>query len=326
MQAITNRRYGSPDVLRLEEVPTPTPGPGQVLVRVTATVVTPPDMAARSGSTWAERLAFGLLRPRATVLGSICAGVVEAIGDGVTRWAEGDRVVGGSRRFGAHAEFVVLPADGAVVAIPSAVTAEDAVSIAEAGLTALPFLRDHARLRAGQSLLVNGASGSVGSAAVQLGKVLGAEVTGVCSSANLELVDALGADRVIDYTREDFTAATDAYDVVFDAVGASSFRRCRQALKPGGVYLTTVPSLAILAQTLVTRAARRRAAIAFTGLRPAREQAADLVQLLDLAAVGHLRAVIDRRYPLAAVPDAHRYVETGRKKGSVIVTPETAPS
>jgi NADPH:quinone reductase-like Zn-dependent oxidoreductase len=212
-----------------------------------------------------------------------------------------------------------------VVARPAGITPGDAVAIVEGGLTALPFLRDHARVRPGQHVLVNGASGCVGTAAVQLAKHRGATVTGVCSAGNAALVASLGADEVIDYRATDFTRARDAYDVVFDAVGLSSYRRCWAALKPGGVYLTTVPTLAAAARTVLpARPGRRRAVLALTGLRKAADKATDMAYLLGLAESGALRPVIDRTYRLAETPEAHRYVDTGRKRGVAVITPDDA--
>ncbi|MDA0566462.1 NAD(P)-dependent alcohol dehydrogenase [Streptomonospora sp. S1-112] len=323
MRAVVCRRYGPPDVLDVARVPVPRAGDTDVLVRVEATTVDRADSAARMGSPVLARLAFGLRRPRNPVLGSAAAGVVAACGEGVGDLRVGDRVVGVTgTSFGAHAEYVVLARAG-VTALPPAVSAESAVAIADGGLTALPFLRDHARLRAGQRVLVNGASGSVGSAAVQLAKHLGASVTGVCGPTNTEVVAGLGADEVIDRTAADFTriAPRGGFDLVFDAVGTSSFTRCRPLLKPGGAYLTPVPGAAVLLQTVWTaRLGRHRAAVAFTGLRPVEARAADLDHLLGLTATGALKAVIDSRYPLAQAAQAHRRVDTGHKTGVVVLT------
>jgi NADPH:quinone reductase-like Zn-dependent oxidoreductase len=208
-----------------------------------------------------------------------------------------------------------------VAAKPATATYEEAVAVAEGTLTALPFLRDKAHLRRGQTILVNGASGSVGTSAVQLAKHFGAKVTGVCSAANLELVKSLGADEVIDYTKDDFTQTGQTYDVIFDAVGKSSFSRCKGALNDGGIYLSTASTLGIVLQTLWTsKFGNTRAIVAFTGLRPAREKAKDLQFLKGLVESGAMQAVIDRRYPLEQTAEAHRYVDTGHKKGSVVVT------
>jgi NADPH:quinone reductase-like Zn-dependent oxidoreductase len=321
MRAVTFRRYGPPDVLRVERVPVPTPRAGWVLVRVEAVTVGAADCAMRAADPFVARFASGLRRPRQVVLGSELAGEVVAVGAGVTRPRVGDRVAGAAGiEMGGYAELACLPADGVAI-VPDGITAADAVAITEGGLTALPFLRDHAKLRPGQRVLVNGASGGVGSSAVQLAKALGATVTGVCSGANVDLVRSLGADEVIDYERQDFTAARGSWDVVFDTVGKSSFRRARGALAPGGIYLTTVPTAAIMTQLVTTRWRSRRAGIAFTGLRQPRDKAKDVAHLLELAATGVIRAVIERRYPLEEAAEAHRYVDTGHKRGAVILTP-----
>ncbi|TFV98693.1 NAD(P)-dependent alcohol dehydrogenase [Leifsonia flava] len=354
-------RYGGPDVVDVTDAPTPVAAPGEVVIRVRAATVGAADAAARAGSPAFARLYFGLRHPRIPVLGSDVAGEIVSVGDaggsaggtgggsgggsaagagvasgaGDARFRVGDRVFGvtGST-MGGHATHVVLPTDAALALQPSGVT--DAESAALVDATALAFLRDAGRLRSGQRLLVIGASGSVGSMAVQLGVHFGAHVTGVCSGPNVELVRSLGAERVVDYTREDWWAASvgddprpDArYDVIFDAVGASSYRRARPMLADGGAYLRTVPTLAILLQmawtSLTSRLhlGRTRAAIAFTGLRPTSAHARDLAVTVGLVESGALRAVIDSTYPLERIADAHRRVDTHRKRGAVIVTME----
>lgn len=220
-------------------------------------------------------------------------------------------------RFGAHAEYKAVSAEGLLAPLPNGLSYDQAVAIADGALTALPFLRDVAGLRSGQKILVNGASGSVGSAAVQLAKHFEADVTAVCSTTNVELVASLGADTIIDYISEDFTTHRDAYHVIFDAVGKSSFARCKPALQKAGIYLTTVPSLRIMLQMLTSKIGSKSAKIAFTGLTQTTE---NLILLNDLAEAGVLRPVIDRHYPLERIAEAHTYVETGHKKGSVIIT------
>ena len=325
MRAIVYRRFGSPDVLSLEEMPRPEPGKNDVLIRVEATTVGPPDCAARAADPAFARLAYGLIKPKYPVLGGIAAGEIEAVGTNVTGFSRGDQVVGETgMTMGAHAEYVRVPHQG-VVAKPDAVAHDEAVAVVDGGLTALPFLRDHAGLRGGQTILVNGASGGVGTAAVQLAKHFGAVVTGVCSTATVELVRSLGADEVVDYTKDDFTRRRAAYDVIFDAVGKSSFSRCRDALKSGGVYLTTVPTVASGVQTLWTsKFGSKKAVLGLTGLRPAGAKATDMSWLLGLAAAGELTPVIDRRFPLEQTAEVHRYVDTGRKKGAVVITPNAA--
>lgn len=321
MKAIVYQKYGSPDVVRVEEVPEPTPKDNEVLIRVRATTVSTAEMAGRKGDPFIARLFTGLRRPK-KIPGSELAGDVESTGKEVQRFTEGDQIVAATGAdLGAHAEYVCVAEDGALARKPADATYEEAVAVCEAGLTALPFLRDKGRIQSGQSVLINGASGAVGTGAVQLAKHFGAEVTGVCSTKHLDLVRSLGADEVIDYTTLDFTGTGKTYDIIFDAVGKSSFSRCRRSLKKHGVYLTTVPSLAIFPQMLWTsKIGSRRAAIALTGLRPPREKVKDLVLFGELMGTGDIRPVIDRSYRLEQTAEAHRYVETGHKQGSVVIT------
>ena len=326
MKAITHRMFGSPDVLNLEEVPKPAPEEHEILVRNHATTITSAETAGRQGKGFA-RLYFGPRTPRFQVLGSTVAGEVVATGSAAERFAVGDLVVGVSPRFGALAEFVRVPEYGAVARITDNVGFQEAVAVADGALTALPFLRDHANLQPGQHILINGAAGAVGTAAVQLAKHLGANVTAVSSGRNHDLTKSLGADNVIDYTREDFTRSGSTYDVIFDAIGKSSYAKCKRSLTPTGRYLTTVPSLGILARTFVSSPSKRRSgAIALTGLRPAAKVAEDLQYITALAASGEYRPVIDRSYPLEETADAHRYVETERKRGSVVITIGQSPT
>jgi NADPH:quinone reductase-like Zn-dependent oxidoreductase len=285
---------------------------------VRASTVGPADCAFRKGDPLLVRFFVGLLRPK-TLPGSDFAGEVVSVGRDVSLFAVGDRVFGSiAPESGAHAEYMCVPEDGVIANMPDGLDYEQAAAFLDGGLTALPFLRDHASLGPGQEILINGASGSVGGAAVQLAKYFGAVVTGVCSAENVERVKSLGADHVIDYTRVDFTKADERYGVVFDAVGTSSFSRCKDALKSDGIYLTTVPSLGIMFQSLKTRlVGKKRAKIAFTGLSTNRERLAFLEARL---AAGDLRPVIDRRYSIEEIAEAHRYVDTQRKKGSVVLT------
>ena len=320
MLAAVSRRYGPPDVVTITDVPRPEPGDDEILVRVRAATVGVVDGLARRGSPWYARAHFGPLRPRFPVLGCDFAGQVETAGSAVTRFGVGDAVFGTiAPRFGAHAEFVCLPEHGAVAPKPVNVTYAEAAALADA--TALCFLRDQAGLRAGQAVLVNGASGAVGSAAVQLARHFGATVTGVCSGPHLRLVRKLGAESVIDYTRTDFTRAGRRYDVIFDVAGTSSFGRCRPVLSRGGVYLTTAPSPAIFVQMPWTaRFGSRRAVVAFTGLRAAADKRRDLLVIRELAEASALTPVVGACYPLTRIGDAYRHVDAGHKKGSVVVT------
>jgi NADPH:quinone reductase-like Zn-dependent oxidoreductase len=320
MKAAVCRRYGRPEVVTVSEVPAPRPRDGEILVRVRAATVGVVDGLARRGAPFYARVHFGPLRPRFPVLGSDFAGVVESVGRTVTRFCAGDSVFGTvTPRFGAHAEYVCLPEDGAVAPMPGSVGFAEAAALADA--TALCFLRDKAGLRTGQTILIAGASGAVGAAAVQLAVSFGALVTGVCSGPHAGLVRKLGAESVIDYTRTDFTRAGRSYDVIFDVAGKSSFLRCRRVLRPGGVYLTTAPSPAIMVQMPWTaRFGSRRAVVAFTGLRSAALKRQDLLVLKELAEKSSLTAVIGARYPLERIAEAHARVDAGHKKGNIVVT------
>jgi len=225
--------------------------------------------------------------------------------------------------YGTYAEYKCIPEDGALATIPVNLKYEEAAAIPNGALTALPFLRDKGNIQRGQKVLINGASGTVGAAAVQISKYYEAEVTGVCSTTNLGLVRSLGADKVIDYTQEDFTKDGQTYAVIFDAVGKSSFSCCKDSLQPGGIYLTTVPSLSTLLQMFWTSLwGNKKVRFAATGLRSANKKAKDLVFMKKLIEAGEFHPVIDRRYPLEKIAEAHRYVETGRKKGDVVITIE----
>ncbi len=320
MKVSVFKEYGPPDVLQLEDVDKPTPRDDEVLIKIFATVVTTLDCDTRKGGQFFSRF----IKPKDTVLGFELAGEIDAVGKDVTRFKKGDQVYGATTTsLGGHAEYICLSEDGPVVSKPANMTYEEAAAIVEGGLTALPFLRDKANIQSEQQVLIIGASGSIGTAAVQLAKYFGAEVTGVCSTTKVELVKSLGADKVIDYTREDFTKSGQTYDIIFDTVGKSSFSRCKGSLKQGGVYLTAAASLAIIPQMLWTSImGSKKARIAFTGLRSASDKTKDLVFLNELFEAGKIKAVIDRSYPLEQIAEAHRYVETGHKKGNVVITME----
>ncbi len=319
MNAAVCASYGPPDVIAVSRVSVPKPADNQILVRVRATNVGPADCAFRSGTPTFARLYSGLRTPKLSILGDAAAGDVVATGAGVDRFKHGDRILGlNPKTLGGHGEFVCFDADGLVESLPHTISYDAAVSILEAA-TALVFLRDVARVATGDHVLVNGASGSVGGYAIQLARHFGATVTGVCSTPNLDHVTALGAHSVIDYTRNDFTNLGERYDVIFDSVGTSSFRRCRPALAPQGRYLTTVPSLQALGWMLATAVTRgRKARFAATGLM---QTGANIAYLVELAESGAITPIIDRTYPLSDIADAYRYVETGRKTGTVVVNP-----
>jgi NADPH:quinone reductase-like Zn-dependent oxidoreductase len=312
MKAVVNDRYGPPEVQRLEEVERPVPAEDQVLVRVHATTVTRTDCGLRAAKPWFVRFFTGLTRPKRRILGMEFAGEVEAVGSAVTRFAPGDRVFG-VKGAGAHAEFVAVRESGALAHMPEGMTFEEAAAVCDGACIALSCLRGE-RLAEGVSILVNGASGAVGTATVQLARHFGADVTAVANTKNLELARSLGADRVIDYTREDFTQRGETYDIVFDAVGKHSYRRARGSLKPGGVFIAT-DGLRNVLYTLPSRIGGKRLKF---GIAKYRQE--DVLFLKRLVEAGEFRAVIDRRYPLEDVVEATRYVETGTKTGNVVLS------
>lgn len=325
MKAIVYREYGSPDVLKLEEVEKPTPKDNELLIKIHATTVTATEATFRRGEPLIARLFTGLTKPKNTRLGEELAGEIEAVGKDVTRFKIGDPVFGtAGPEFGANAEYICLPEDGVLTIKPANMDYEEAASSVDGVLTALPFLRDTGNIQSGQKVLINGASGSVGAAAVQLAQVFGAEVTGVCSTSNVELVKSLGADKVIDYTQEDFTQSQETYDLIFDTVGKTSFARCKKTLKPNGIFLeAAINGLGLLPQVLWTSMfGSKKVKIAATGLRPEDDRRKDLVFLKELIEAGKIKPVIDRCYPLEHIAEAHRYVDQGHKKGNVVITLE----
>jgi NADPH:quinone reductase-like Zn-dependent oxidoreductase len=318
MRAALQTRYGPPGVVRIAEVDRPTPGAHDLLVRVRATSVNRTDCGFRAGHPFFARVVTGLRRPRRPTLGNEFAGEVESTGSAVTSFRPGDRVFGYSGdAFGAHAECLVIPEDGPVATMPANATFEQAAVATEGAHYALSFIRA-AQIRGGQDVLVNGATGGIGSAAVQILKSLGARVTAVCGTAHLAMVRDLGADRVIDYMTEDFTQDAQQYDVVLDTVGKSSFGRCKRILRPRGIYLSSElgprfenPVLGLL--TPLFRGRRVMFPI------PKHDQA--MVRYLgELMESGQFTPVIDRRYPLDEIVEAYRYVETGEKIGNVVIT------
>lgn len=317
MKAIVYTRYGSPDVLQLKDVPMPVPKDNEVRVKIYAANVTPTDSANRSANPFIIRFINGFFAPKNQILGNMLAGEVEAVGKDVTRFKIGDRIFGSAdTSFGTHAEYMCLPETGILTAMPKNMSYEEAVSVPEA-LTPLYFLRELAHLQPGQKVLINGASGALGTYGVQLAKHFGAEVTGVCSGVNVELVKSLGADHVIDYTQTDFTKNGQTYDVIFDAVGKSTFARCKGSLTAKGLFLFTVPTLRIAIDMLWTsKFGSKKAVLGLAGLNQKQE---NLQFLKELVEAGKLKSVIDRCYPLEQTADAHRYVDTGRKKGNVVI-------
>jgi NADPH:quinone reductase-like Zn-dependent oxidoreductase len=316
VRAVVHDRYGPPDVLRIEEVERPVPADDEVLVKIHATTVTRTDTGLRSAELFVSRVVTGLLRPRNRILGMEFAGEVEAVGSAVRELKAGDQVFGG-RGSGAWAEYICLREGDPLAVKPASMTFEEAAAVFDGASLALPCL-EMANLREGRSILIYGASGSVGTAAVQLARHIGADVTAVCNTNNVELVRALGADEVIDYTAEDFTKNGKRYDVIFDAVGMHSFRRSRRSMKPGGTFIDTdlgfmwhVPLMLLATKWVGNRKVK---------MGIARYTKEDLLFLKGLIEAGEYRAVIDRTYPLEDVVEASRYVETGQKTGNVVLS------
>ncbi len=321
MKAIVCTKYGAPEVLQLQEVEKPVPKDNEVLIKVHAATATTAGLSGRKGEPFFVRFFMGLTKPKKNILGQELAGEIEAVGKDVKLFKEGDQVFGmAGIALGAHAEFRCLPEDAALIIKPTNMTYAESVAVVEGGLTALNFLRNKADIQSGQKVLIYGASGSVGTASIQVAKCFGAEVTGVCGTANLELVKSLGADKVIDYTKEDFTKNGQTYDIIFDTVGKRSFSLCKGSLTQKGVYLDAAGLATIFPMLWTSMFGSKKAILTATGLRPASEMTKDLIFLKELIEAGKIQSVIDRRYPLEQTAEAHRYVETGRKKGNVVIT------
>jgi NADPH:quinone reductase-like Zn-dependent oxidoreductase len=320
MKAIVCTRYGPPDVLELRDVPKPTPRDNEVLIKIYATTVTSSDVRIRSFTypPWFRfigRLMFGITGPRKIIPGDEFAGEIESVGKAVKLFKEGDQVFGMNTSFGlggGNAEYKCVPEDSCLGIKPSNATYEEVAAVPFGGMTALGFLKK-ADIQNGQKVFIYGASGSVGTYAIQVAKHYGAEVTGVCSTTNLELVESLGADRVIDYTKEDFTRSDQTYDVIFDTVMKTSFSRCKNLLNEKGIFLTVDWPLLQALRASITSSKK-----VILGLGSTKTE--DLIFLKELLEAGKVKPVIDRRYPLEQTAEAHRYVETGHKKGNVVIT------
>jgi NADPH:quinone reductase-like Zn-dependent oxidoreductase len=320
MKAIVYTRYGSPDVLQLKEVQKPAPKENEILVKIKATTVTAADIRSRSFTVppafWLPaRLTLGFRQPKKEVLGMEFAGEVEAVGKEVKKFKAGDQVFAASLTgFGAYAEYKCLPEDGPVAIKPSNITYAEAAAIPIGARTALFFLRK-ANVQTGQKILVYGASGSVGSYAVQIAKYFGAEVTGVCSTANVDLVKSLGADKVIDYTAEDFSRSGESYDVIFEAVNKSSFSACMKSLKKDGTYINITEPLPSFEMIWTNITSRKKLVLSRNS--PETPEALDFLK--ELVEKGKMKVVIDRSYAFEEIIEAHRYVEKGHKKGNVVI-------
>jgi NADPH:quinone reductase-like Zn-dependent oxidoreductase len=322
MKAIVWNRGGGSDVLKLSDMEMPVVKDGEILIRIRGAVVSPTDCVNTNGASGLAKLAARIMFRKRQILGEMLAGDVEAVGKGVTRFAVGDRVYGSAGMgLGAYAEYITLPEGAALACMPANLGYGEAASLCDGALTSLGFLRDCARIAAGQSLLVYGASGSLGTYAIQLARYYGAAVTGVCSTGNMEMVKSLGAENVIDYTREDYAQMGHTYDIVFDTVAKSSFSHGKSALTSDGIFMVTVPTPAVLFSMLLRgrRRGGKKAAFAANGLKKPVEKSEDLAFLTGLAESGHIRPVVDRVYPLEQMAEAQRYVRKGHKRGNVLI-------
>lgn len=317
MKAVVYEQYGPPEVLRLEEIDMPQPKDNEVLIKIQATAVNSGDIRMRKADPFIVRFMLGLMRPGKNVLGVVFAGEIESTGKNVTRFKKGDQVYGTSvKDFGTYAEYMCLPEDGIIAVKPGNITFTEAAVIPFGATTALHFLRK-AKIQSGQKVLIHGASGAVGTAAIQLAKYFGAEVTGVTSTTNVELVRSLGADKVIDYTKEDFSTGGEKYDIVFDTAGKSPFSASLKSLNKNGYYPRVVHmSLPSVFRGLWTSMTSGKKVIGGV----TKEKPEDLVFFNGLIESGQLKAVIDRSYPIQEIVEAHHYVEKGHKKGNVVIT------
>jgi NADPH:quinone reductase-like Zn-dependent oxidoreductase len=322
MKAIIQTQYGGPEVLKLAEVAMPQVGPQDVLIKVKASSITTADSMMMTGKPYVGRLLLGLTKPKHPITGTGFAGVVEAVGAEVTQYQPGDAVYGESvKTFGAQAEYLCLPEDELFLPKPSEISFEEAAVVSDGLITSMNFLRKVAQLKAGQRVLINGAAGSLGSAAVQLAVQDGAIVTAVCSTRNIEFVKSLGAHEVIDYTREDFTHRRAAFDVIYDTVGKSSFSAAQQSLTPQGVYVSPVLGKALIGDMLKTSLfGKKKAKFSATGALPASELKALQKQATELLATGKVKPHVSRRFRLEEFQEAHQHIASGHKRANIVFT------
>ena len=315
MKAAVYTQYGQPTVLRVKEVEKPMPGHNEILIRIVATAVNSGDVRLRKADPFAVRFIFGLLKPKIHILGTVFSGEVESVGNDVTNFKIGDAVFGHTdMRFGAYAGYKSMPQSGSLALKPAGFTHAQAAAIPFGGVTAWHFIKK-ANIKPGQKVLIVGASGAVGSAAVQLAKSLGAEVTGVCSTANMALVQSIGADKVIDYTQEDFTKNGEIYDVIFDTVKTINVSRSLKSLSKNGIMILSAAGMPEMLQGLwISKTSNKKV---LTGVIS--HTAADITFLKELMEAGKLKPVIDRAYPLEQIAEAHAYAEKGHKKGNIII-------
>lgn len=317
MKVAIYTKFGPPEVLQIKEVKKPTPDINEVLIKIHATTVEKEDPEMRNSPG-----INGILKPKKQILGMEFSGEIEAIGNNVKKFKVGDKVYGNTGLgLGAYAQYKCLPENGAIAIKPENMTFEEAAAITNGALTALPFLRDKGKIKKGHKILINGASGTVGSAAVQIAKYFGAIVTGVCSTSNIDKVKSLGAVKVIDYKTDDFTKLSETYDIIFDVAGTASFSKSKNILKKDGLFLTTIPYPVILFQIFFTMfMGKRKVKFLAAGLRSANKKEKDLNMLKEIIEAGKLKSVIDKIYPLEEIVEAHKHIENGQKQGTVVIS------
>lgn len=322
MKAVIVESYGDPHVLQIKNVEKPTPKANEVLVRINATSITAASSFMREGKPYFGRLFMGLTKPKIKTPGTDLSGIIEAIGSEVVNFKLGDQVMAETGlNCGAYAEYVCLSSDELIVHQPENLSPEEATGILDGASTALAFFTDQVEIKKGQKVLINGASGSIGTAAIQLAKQFGAEVTGVCSGKNSALVRGLGADNVLDYTKNELADSSEKFDVIFDTVGKLSYAKSKKQLKENGIFLTPVLSFsALLNMMFVSPFTRKKLKFSATGMRKKEQRMRDLIQIRDMLASKKLTTIIDRVYPIDQIQEAHSYVDSGRKRGNVILS------
>ena len=321
MKAVVATGYGAPNVLKLQQVEKPQPKENEVLVKVHATSTTTADGMMRTGKPYFGRLMTGLTKPKHAIPGTGFAGVIETVGVNVSSFKPGDRVFGETTLgFSTNAEYFTIPENGVILPMPENMSYAEGATFGDGHVTSLNFLKEVAQIKPGQKVLINGASGSLGTAAVQIAKYMGAEVTGVSSTRNIGLVKSLGADHIIDDTKKDFTKVNETFDVVFDTVGKSSFTKCKNILSETGLYISPVLKFSLLLQMIRTSiSGKKKAKFAATGLRKDDELRVMFSELVEIFKEGRMKTVIDRQYPLEKVAEAHTYIASGHKKGNVVI-------
>lgn len=322
MKAAIVTRYGGPEVLEIHDVAKPMPKDNEVLIKIRAACLSTASAMMRSGTPKYARLFLGLKRPKHPIPGSGFAGVVTAVGSNVTGFEPGDAVLGETTvSFGTNAEYVCVPADGVILPMPEYLSFEEAAVLCDGPLTSMNFLKNLANVQPGQKVLINGASGSLGVAAVQIAKRMGAEVTGVCSTANVALVRSLGADHVIDYCKEDFTRRTGRYDVIYDTVGKSCFKKATNVMTDKGIFMSPVLSKKVLLPMMTNfMHGGKKAKFDATGMKSAKELKELLKEVLQVISKGGYNMVVERRYSLEQISEAHRYLDTGHKRGNIVLS------